>query len=119
LDRPEHGHFLFQFLSIGWEQQNGVMVRFDEGRAGEGFVCIVEVRVAMVENATSLFNMLIKFRKPCSQISHVKIPSYNKCSLRMYGFQFTESSEFFSGPLRYLLGGDTLTKRIEEKTLGI
>ena len=33
LNRPEQGHFLFKFLSIGWEQQNGVMVRFAQGRA--------------------------------------------------------------------------------------
>jgi hypothetical protein len=79
-------------LSIGREQQNGVLDRFAERRAGEGYVCVVEVRVAMIQNAVSpscVFDMLIKFREPCFQISFVKIPSYNKCSLRIYGFQFT------------------------------
>jgi hypothetical protein len=33
----------------------------------------------------SAINMLIEFRKPCSQIFFVRIPSYNKCSLRIYG----------------------------------
>jgi hypothetical protein len=28
---------------MGWEQQNGVMVRFAEEGAREGFVCIEEV----------------------------------------------------------------------------
>uniref|UniRef100_A0AAZ3PME7 CHAT domain-containing protein n=1 Tax=Oncorhynchus tshawytscha TaxID=74940 RepID=A0AAZ3PME7_ONCTS len=31
-------------------------------------------------------DMLIKFRESCFQISLVKIPSYNECSLRIYGF---------------------------------
>jgi hypothetical protein len=92
LNRPEHGRFLFKFLSIGWEQQNGVMVRFSERRAREGFVCIAEVRVAMIQNAASpgrAFDMLIKCREPYFPISFVKIPSYNKCSLGICGFQFT------------------------------
>ena len=68
------------------------MVRFDKCRAGEGFVCIAEVRVAMIQNASSpcrAFDMLLEFRKSPSQVSFVKIPSYNKYSIRMYGFQFT------------------------------
>ena len=68
------------------------MVRFAEGMVGEGLVCIAEVRVAMIQNATSsfrTFDMLTEFRKSCSQVSFVKFPSYIKCSLRMYGFQFT------------------------------
>ena len=36
-------------------------------------------------------DMLIQFRESCFQISLVKIPSYNECSLRMYGFQFAKS----------------------------
>uniref|UniRef100_A0A8C7KSC8 Folylpolyglutamate synthase n=1 Tax=Oncorhynchus kisutch TaxID=8019 RepID=A0A8C7KSC8_ONCKI len=36
--------------------------------------------------------MLIKFRESCFQISLVKIPSYNECSLRINGFQFAKSS---------------------------
>jgi hypothetical protein len=90
LNRHEHGRFLFQFLSIDWEQQN--VIRFAERRAREGFVCIAEVRVTMILNFSSpgrAFDMLIKFREPCFQISPVKIPSYNKCSLRICGFQFT------------------------------
>ena len=56
-----------------------------------GLVCIAKVRVAIIQNATSsslTFDMLIEFRKSCSQVSFVKIHSYNKCILRMYGFQF-------------------------------
>ena len=67
-------------------------VRFAERRAGVCFVCVKEVRVAMIQNAASssrTFDMLIKFREPCFQFSFVKNPSYNKCSLRICGFQFT------------------------------
>ena len=61
-------------------------------RAREGFVCVVEVRLTMIQDFASpghAFDMLIKFREPCFQISLVNIPSYNKCSLGMCGFQFT------------------------------
>ena len=92
LNRPEHGRFLFEFLSIGWEQQNGVVVRFAERRTRKGFVCVAEIRVAMIQSCARpgrAFDMLIQFREPCFQISLVKIPSYNKCILRICGFQFT------------------------------
>ena len=62
-------------MTIGWEQQNGVVVRFAERRAGEGFV-YVEVRVTMIQDFTSpgcAFDMLIEFREPCFQISLVKM----------------------------------------------
>ena len=65
---------------------------FSERRAGEGFVCVAEVRVTMVQDFLRpgrAFDMLIKFRESCFQISLVKIPSYNECSLRICGFQFT------------------------------
>ena len=42
------------------------MVRFAEGRAGEDFICVVEIRVEMIQKATSscsAFDMLIEFRK--------------------------------------------------------
>jgi hypothetical protein len=35
------------------------------------------------------FDMSIKFREPCFQISLVNIPCYSKCSLRICGFQLT------------------------------
>jgi hypothetical protein len=35
-------------MSIGWKQQNGVVVSFSEKRAGEGLICIVEVRITMI-----------------------------------------------------------------------
>ena len=57
----------------------------------EGFICVAEVRITMIQGFASpgcTFDMLINFREPCFQISLVKIPSYNKCSLRICGFQF-------------------------------
>jgi hypothetical protein len=39
----KHRHFLFEFLPIGLEEQDGVVVRFAERRAGEGLVSIPEV----------------------------------------------------------------------------
>ena len=56
------------------------MGRFTERRAREGFVGVAEVRVALIQNAASpgrAFDMLIKSREPCFQISLVKIPSDN------------------------------------------
>jgi hypothetical protein len=67
------------------------MVRFAERRAGEGLVCIPEVGVVMVEcfsGASATVAMLIGFRKPFPHICFVEIPSYNKCGLRIFGFQF-------------------------------
>ena len=47
-----------------------------------------------------------KFREPCFQNSFVKIPSYNKCTLRISGFQFTWSPmKFFQGCRCVCLGG--------------
>jgi hypothetical protein len=76
---------LFECLALEGEEQDGFMVLFAEGRAAEGLVCITEVRVAMVQcfaRAGATANVLVEF-------SFVKISSYNKCSLRIYGFQFT------------------------------
>ena len=70
------------------------MVSFSERRAGEGLICIAEVRIAMIQGFTSpgcAIDMLIQFRESCFQISLVQIPSYNECSLRMCGFQFAKS----------------------------
>ena len=64
----------------------------DLPKGGEGLVCVADVRVAVVESVTrscTAIDMLIEFRLPCSQISFVKIPRYNKCSHGIYGFQFT------------------------------
>lgn len=38
---------MFEFLPIGREEQNVVVIRFDEGRTGEGHVGILEVGVAV------------------------------------------------------------------------
>jgi hypothetical protein len=68
------------------------MVSFSERRVGEGLICIAEVRITMIQGFASpgcAIDMLIEFREPCFQISFVKITSYNKCSLRICGFQFT------------------------------
>ena len=62
-----------------------------KGGREKGVVCAAEVRGAVVERVTrscTAIDMLIEFRKPCSQISFVKIPSYNKYSLGIYGFLF-------------------------------
>ena len=70
------------------------MVSFSERRAGEGLICVAEVRITMIQGFTSpgsTINMLIEFRESCFQISLVKIPSYNECSLRINGFQFAKS----------------------------
>jgi hypothetical protein len=67
------------------------MVTFGERWVREGFVCVAEVKVAMIQNVAShglTFDML-KFRESYFQISLVKMTSYNKCGLRICGFQFT------------------------------
>ena len=54
------------------------MVSFSERRAGEGLICVAEVRITMIQGFASLgraFDMLIKFREPCFQISLVKSPT--------------------------------------------
>jgi hypothetical protein len=43
LNSTNHGYFLFEFLPIGREEQDGVVVRFAERRVGEGLVSILEV----------------------------------------------------------------------------
>ena len=65
LNGPCHWYILFEFLPIGGEKQNGVVVRFAGRRAGEGIVCITEVRVSVIQCFASLgttINMLIEFR---------------------------------------------------------
>ena len=65
---------------------------FPDRRAGEGHICVAEVRITMIQGFTSpgcAIDMLIESRVSCFQISLVKIPSYNECSLRICGFQFT------------------------------
>jgi hypothetical protein len=77
LNRPERGSFLFKSLSIGREQQNGVMVSFSKRRAREGLIIVAEVRITMIQGFTSpgcTINMLIEFRESCFQISLVKNP---------------------------------------------
>ena len=49
LNGPSHGYILFEFLPIGGEKQNGVVVGFGARRAREGLACIVEVRVAVIQ----------------------------------------------------------------------
>ena len=61
---------------------------FLKGGREKGLICIAEVRITMIQGFASpgcAINMLVKFREPCFQISLVKIPSYNKCSLRICG----------------------------------
>jgi hypothetical protein len=91
LNSPYHGYFLFEFLPIEKEEQNGVVVRFAERRAREGLVGMAEVGVTVVEcfsSASTTVGMLIELRQPFPQICFVKIPSYNKCSLGICGYQF-------------------------------
>ena len=94
-----------------------------KGGRGRALHTSQEVRVAMIQTFASpghAFDMLIKFREPCFQISLVKIPSYNKCSLRICGFQFTQSPmKFFQGRRGVCLGGIyTTVIIIEENSLG-
>uniref|UniRef100_A0AAZ3QJQ8 non-specific serine/threonine protein kinase n=1 Tax=Oncorhynchus tshawytscha TaxID=74940 RepID=A0AAZ3QJQ8_ONCTS len=52
-------------------------------------------------------DMLIQFRESCFQISLVKIPSYNECSLRICGFQFAKSQiKFVQSHRCVCLGGN-------------
>lgn len=65
LNSPQHGYFLFEFLPIGREDQNRVVIRFAAGRAEEGLVGIPEVVVAVVDcfsSASTTVNVLIELR---------------------------------------------------------
>ena len=76
---------------IGREEQNGVVFRFAEMRAGEGLLGIPEVGVVVVECFSSMsttVNVLIELRQPFYQICFVKIPSYNEPGVRICGFQW-------------------------------
>ena len=67
-------------------------VSFSKRRAGVSLICVAEVRITMIQGCTSpgsTIKMLTEFRESCFQISLVKIPSYNGCSLRICGLQFT------------------------------
>ena len=83
---------------------------FPERRAGEGLIYINEVRITMIQgfaSTGSAIDMLIEFGEPCVQISLVKIPSYNECSLRICGFLFAKSQIKFVQGLRCVcLGGN-------------
>jgi hypothetical protein len=64
-DGSSHWYILFELRHIRQNEQDGIVVEFAERRAGEGFVCIAEVRVAVVESispACRAINMLIEFR---------------------------------------------------------
>jgi hypothetical protein len=53
---------LFEFLPVGREEQNGVVIRFAEGSAGEDLEGILKVGVAAVEcfsSASTTVNVLI------------------------------------------------------------
>ena len=97
------------------------MVRYSKGRAEEGFVCIAEVRVAMIQNFASLghaFNMLIKFMEHGFQISLIKIPNYIKCSLRICGFQLHKVQlSYFRAVKVSAWGGYRAVIIIEENSL--
>ena len=72
---------------------------FPESRAGEGLICVTEVRITTIQGLSTpgcAIDMLIKFRESCFQISLVKIPSYNECSL----------NKVRSEPSMCLLGGE-------------
>ena len=54
------------------------MISFSERSAGEGLICVAEVRITMIQGFTSpgsTIDMLIEFRESCFQISLVKIPN--------------------------------------------
>ena len=73
---------------------SGGVVSFSDRRAGQGLMCVAEVRVTMIQGFSTpgcAIDMLIKFRESSFQISLVKIPSNNECSLLINCFQFEES----------------------------
>ena len=56
---------MFEFLPIGREDQNGVVIRFSKGRAGEGLVGIPEVAEEVVEcfsSGSTIVDMLIELQ---------------------------------------------------------
>jgi hypothetical protein len=65
LNGPSHGYILFEFLPIGWEKQNGVVVGFAKWRMGDSLECIAKVRVSVIQSfarASTIINMLIELR---------------------------------------------------------
>ena len=50
LNSTKHGYFLFEFLPIGLEEQDGDVDWFAVRRAGEGLLSIQEVWIAMFES---------------------------------------------------------------------
>ena len=80
-----------------------------KGGRGRALYASRKLRVAMIQIFASpgrAFDKRITFTEPCFQISLVKIPSYNKCRLRIWFPVYIESNEVLSGPSRCLLGGD-------------
>ena len=63
------------FLPVGGEDQDGIVVRFTEWRAGEDLICILEGSIAIVEglsSASTAISMLIGFQEPFPQIALLK-----------------------------------------------
>jgi hypothetical protein len=74
LNSPYHGYFLFTFLPIGRDDQNGGMIGYSRR---EGLVAILEGGVAMVKSAqlaSSTGDVWIKLRSPFPQISFINVP---------------------------------------------
>ncbi len=86
------------------------MIRFAERWAGEGFVCVPERSVTMVECTISTRvdgDVLKVFWSYCSEVGLIKVPRDNKSCIWVRGFLLTYIPAQF---LEYLvcvgLGGD-------------
>ncbi len=89
---PEGGCFTFQFLPISRQEQNGRVIRFAERWVGEGFVCVPEESVTMVECTISTRvdgDVLKVFWSYCSEVRFIKVPRDNKCRIVVRGFLLT------------------------------
>ncbi len=86
------GYFLFQFLPINRQKQNGRVIGFAERWAGEGFVCVSEGSVTMVQYMISTRvdgDVLKVFWSYCSEVGFIKVPRDNKCCIWVRGFLLT------------------------------
>ncbi len=79
---------MFQFLPISRKEQNGRVIRFAERWAGEGFVCVPEGGVTMVQYtiSTRVYGDVLKvFWSYCSEVGFIEVPRNNKsCICAMF-----------------------------------
>ncbi len=83
---------MFQFLPISRQEQSGRVIRFAERWAEEGFVCVPERGVAVVQYTISTHvdgDVLKVFWSYCSEVGFVKVPRNNKRRIWVCGFLLT------------------------------